>query len=709
MKGPRSLHHVCLRSLGLFLRDEVVALFRLLPKEDPPRGSHDDDGATSFSTGAYCKGGLVGLRANYRRNPVASEVLASFVRQSHPTCAFSTLSLFQGVKTPMHKDSRNAPYANLVLPLTRFEGGAIWVEDGLGTIPEYTPEGLRLGRDLDVSSGPVTLEAYNSFHFTRPWTGERIVLVAYVTDRLERLSKEDLADLLRSQFNLPTVANHASETSEVAASGRKQSSSEASVFQPQLCGNRGLPLAITWEGKTTDFTDGFGLCSPTRWRPADRGAFLSPCARTVAQNLHRLALSFVRQEVTHPVAFCDRWVGGELQESPFSESSLHELRRSWCQIIGGKDWEHLLDVPKGQPFLLRALGRTAELLEDPDWRILTEGRDNYCTGVPVGFEEDIPHIPQVYERKTKHRRFDDDLPEWDRANYSSAKLNAEQLLARFREEESLGRMQSTTLGVLKERYPHDRFRVAAMAATQKPDGSVRPLHDGTHGVHVNQGIPQHNLLSVPGPSEIAWMVGQSHEQHEKPLAVTGDVAAAHRLVLIRENDWSLLACRADENSPTVFINKVGTFGISSASLWWSRLFGLVGRSVGRAMLNHLFFQMVFVDDLHANFYGPRKHVLAITWLVLHLMIGTPFAWKKFKGGSKVAFIGYELDYQSCLVGLSGSRGAWLVAWIRDAKASGYVVQTRRFSEFLGRFWICVSSPRGPLEVPLTAVSRGSHS
>ena len=119
-------------------------------------------------------------------------------------------------------------------------------------------------------------------------------------------------------------------------------------------------------------------------------------------------------------------------------------------------------MPPGQPFLLRAIGRTAELLGDPDWEILTEGSDNYCNGVPVGFEEDIPHLPQVFERKSKHRKFDDDLPEWDRPNYSSARLNAEQLLARFREEEGLGRMQSTTLGALKDAYPSDRIRVASM-------------------------------------------------------------------------------------------------------------------------------------------------------------------------------------------------------------------------------------------------------
>ena len=61
----------------------------------------------------------------------------------------------------------------------------------------------------------------------------------------------------------------------------------------------------------------------------------------------------------------------------------------------------MLEVPSGQPFLLRAIGRTAELLGDPDWEILTEGSDNY-------FEEDIPHLPQVFERKSKHRKFDDD-------------------------------------------------------------------------------------------------------------------------------------------------------------------------------------------------------------------------------------------------------------------------------------------------------------
>ena len=254
------------------------------------------------------------------------------------------------------------------------------------------------------------------------------------------------------------------------------------------------------------------------------------------------------------------------------------------------------------------------------------------------------------------------------------------------------------------------MRVASIGAISKADGSVRPVHDATHGVHIDRGIGRLDLLAVPGPAEVAWMVRQAHDQREKPLAITGDVAAAHRLVKIRKEDWGLLACRAEDGSPTLFINKVGTFGVSSASLWWSRLFGIVGRMVGRAMLNHFLFQLAFVDDLHANFFGPRKHVNALMWLVLYLMVGTPFAWKKFKGGLRVAFIGYELDYSAYLVGMSDARGAWLVSWIQEARRSRYVVATRKFSEFLGRlgfvsrllYWL------KPHLAPLYAWSAATH-
>ena len=92
----------------------------------------------------------MGLRSNTKDRPRSTEVMTRFTKQTRPGFVFTTLSVFQGVKTPMHKDSRNAPYPNLVIPLTRFQGGQIWVQDPTGSIPEYTPEGLRMGRELEV-------------------------------------------------------------------------------------------------------------------------------------------------------------------------------------------------------------------------------------------------------------------------------------------------------------------------------------------------------------------------------------------------------------------------------------------------------------------------------------------------------------------------------------------------------------------------------
>ena len=653
-------------------RRELEALHKLLPLEVAPRGEAGGQ-ATAFVSGAYCKGGLVGLRKNTASMPNVCSALTRYVDQVRPDFVFSAVALFQGVKTPVHKDSRNAPFPNLVTPVGQFSGGAIWVEDPEGCIPGTTPAGIRMGRDLEVDKGTVVFNAFDSFHFTRAWKGNRLVLVAYTTDRTSDLSTSDASTLRELGFRLPP-----------AGSETKRGQEPAEPFHPEWCGNRGLPVLVEWESHTEAFTDGFGLCSPTRWRPGDRGGKLTPSARDLCHSLHQLGLDFVREQVKNPRALCQNLENGELEESPFTEEAMTRLRQRWCLLVGGPDWEHLAEIPPGQPFLLKALARTAEIMGDPDWEILTEGADNYCTGVPLGFKESIPLLPQVYDPKTKWRRLDEDLPEWDRPNYSSATLNSQQLLEKFRDEERLGRMASTTLGALRQEYAEDRIRVASMGAIRKPDGSVRPVHDGTHGVHVNQEIQQLNLLAVPGPAEVAWMVRQAHEQKEPPFAITGDVAAAHRLVRIRRQDWGLLACRAESESPTLFINKVGTFGISSASLWWSRLFGIVGRMVGRAMLNHFFYQLAFVDDLHANFFGPRKHINALLWLVLYLMVGTPFAWKKFKGGLRVAFIGYELDYGIFRVGMSDARGAWLVSWIQEARRSRFVVATRKFSEFLGR-------------------------
>eukprot|EP00971_Amphidinium_carterae_P318938 6339956-Amphidinium_carterae.1 len=76
-----------------------------------------------------------------------------------------------------------------------------------------------------------------------------------------------------------------------------------------------------------------------------------------------------------------------------------------------------------------------------------------------------------------------------------------------------------------------------------------------------------------------------------------DVAKAHRRFKHLEADWGLLGCRSGVGEG-VWLNRVGTFGVSSAPYWWQRLCGIVGR-FGFAFLppGAPLFGLVFSDDL----------------------------------------------------------------------------------------------------------------
>jgi hypothetical protein len=54
--------------------------------------------------------------------------------------------------------------------------------------------------------------------------------------------------------------------------GISQISGESPGFDMRACLNAGAPIQVEWDGATRGFIDGFGLCSPTRWKPRQRGA-----------------------------------------------------------------------------------------------------------------------------------------------------------------------------------------------------------------------------------------------------------------------------------------------------------------------------------------------------------------------------------------------------------------------------------------------------
>ena len=95
-------------------------------------------------------------------------------------------------------------------------------------------------------------------------------------------------------------------------------------------------------------------------------------------------------------------------------------------------------------------------------------------------------------------------------------------------------------------------------------------------------------------------------------------------------------------------------------------------------------QLVYVDDLHLLTAGPDKFL--ILWIVLaaYEVVGTPFAYHKFKGGVEVDYIGYHVSYATWSAGVSDSHAPWIISWISNAEESDWIVVGRTVIELTGR-------------------------
>ena len=270
-----------------------------------------------------------------------------------------------------------------------------------------------------------------------------------------------------------------------------------------------------------------------------------------------------------------RLAAGRIESSPFRPEAMQRLRKELASMTPDPDLA--MSIPERQPFYLHLLSQSLRELGDPVWAILTQGEECFARGVPLGDEKPLERVPQVFRARVKERRLDESAYNPDMDNYTSAELSGDQLEALS--EEALGRMFPSTEAAVAEEYGSGKLLISAMGAIEKANGDIRPIHDGTHGVHLNSSIKVLDRLEVPGPDEILECVAVSQEMREAVFGISADVSSAHRLVPIRRADWPKLGYRARSNDRVVWLNTVGTFGISSAAYWWSRLFGCVGRWV----------------------------------------------------------------------------------------------------------------------------------
>ena len=143
----------------------IMHLFSLLPREKPPRASEPSVGS-SFTVGCYMQGGVGGLRHHTMQYPATARLLCTFVQKQAPEHYFTTISLFENVKTPMHRDGRNGYPYNAVWAISTFKGGQIWVQDCGGSVARLVGDSSFHGNLHELSdTSPLVFNARERYRW----------------------------------------------------------------------------------------------------------------------------------------------------------------------------------------------------------------------------------------------------------------------------------------------------------------------------------------------------------------------------------------------------------------------------------------------------------------------------------------------------------------------------------------------------------------
>ena len=449
---------------------------------------------------------------------------------------------------------------------------------------------------------------------------------------------------------------------------------------------KGPPRRAMHMGRDKPFTDGGGLCSPGRWAPQQRRRH-DYGLNDLRDQLYVIFRDATRDEKGRrctPLDFVLRLACGRFETSPFPEESLAEARSRMEQALG-------LESPsrpaEGQSFYLSLISGLLKLAEDPDWQFFP----GLAEGVALGVGEAMPRTPKVFEEKTRWKLDEAEDPGVaEKSNYKSLEPHRDAVEKLFREEQGLGWMIEMSDEEAKQEFG-DRLHVAALAVVEEP-GKIRVVHDGSNAVLVNHKIRPRDQTRAPGAGEVRAIMREKAVSGKKLFALAGDVAKAHRRIKVRRADWGFQACRLRPGS--LWLNCVGTYGMGSAAYYWARFAAGAQVRLGHYILGGEFALdlLLYVDDF-LGLAEDKSQIESLGFLIFFwLSLGFFFRWPKFKGGSRVEWVGYWMDFDSSRLGVSARRAEWLSHWLRTHLELGYI-DIKEFQAVLGRLCFAV----GPLE------------
>ena len=121
---------------------------------------------------------------------------------------------------------------------------------------------------------------------------------------------------------------------------------------------------------------------------------------------------------------------------------------------------------------------------------------------------------------------------WDRRNMGRSGIN----------------FGSEPLSMEEAQRKYPGLRIAATGAVAKDlEGGIRVIHDGTHGVLLNQNIRVRDQVAYPGLAEARWLMAYMHHWGLLCVGAKGDVRKARRRVKVKTKDHPKLGAKLMED------------------------------------------------------------------------------------------------------------------------------------------------------------------
>ena len=188
-----------------------------------------------------------------------------------------------------------------------------------------------------------------------------------------------------------------------------------------------------------------------------------------------------------------------------------------------------------------------------------------------------------------------------------------------------------------------------MAGVQEVD-KVRSIFDATV-LGVNDNIRANTDKKTTAPTLYDLLFAKLHLLEKNLTLFKSDVSKARRRIKVLKKHWKYMVAKIKDK---FWVNKVGTYGVASAQLYWGRLAAVLTR-LSYHISEIFLWVLVFVDDFMALMPDQQGDIGAATLMLFLTLVGCPISWHKNVLGKKNRWLGYMVDISNGSVWLPAGR------------------------------------------------------